>query len=397
MAKKWTRGEPLKIPAADLNEFAEVAERVLGGGQDRAKRGASWLRDPTVVDVKNTSGVDLDRGDVLGLGDLVYTFADNAQAVKNRPIIKGATPDLSTHAGGRFAVLLAPVEADAIAQAVTAGLVAVQVDIKTEGDRFADIDDGQAGNLDSNNTGGPAAIVYVASSGTGVKWAIVDLGVGLGGGFWAKLTSSTEDGTDTDQYKYAWSELDLDAAGYDEWSTRTGARSGTTSTDPARNAVDLTGTVEVGAIADDTVVWMREVILSSSVEYWFAYEQPTRAEFWAEIGSTPVTDGTNRWKYAWTEVYKSSAGYGGWATLSGGRSGTTSTDEARNTIEDMNGSSGMLGNGVTVANLTETDVYTYTLSAAPDGAIVRMREVVQGENIEYWFAYENGVDGTCDE
>jgi hypothetical protein len=395
MAKKWTRGEPLKIPAADLNEFAEVAERVLGGGQDRAKRGASWLRDPTVVDIKNTSGGDRARGDVLGLGDLVYTFADNAQGAKNRPIIKGATPDLSSHAGGRFAVLLGPVEADAIAQAVTAGLVAVQVDIKTDGDRFADIDDGEAGNLNSNNTGGPAAIVYVASSGTGVKWAIVDLGVGICAGFWAKLTSSVEDGTDTDSYKYAWSELDLDAAGYNQWSTRSGGRSGTTTSKAARNTVDLVGAT-YGAIPDDTIVWMREVILSSSVEYWFSYEIAPPAGFWAAIG-TSAADGTNRNKYAWTEQEKSDAGYGGWSTLSGGRSGTTGTDPARNTIEDMNGSSGLLGCGVDVDNLTETDVYTYTLSPAPSGAIVWMREVDQDGDVEYWFAYENGVDGTCDE
>ena len=121
---------------------------------------------------------------------------------------------------------------------------------------------------------------------------------------------------------------------------------------------------------------------------------PVSTDFWAEITGS-AADGTNRFKYAWSEVYKSSAGYGGWATLPGGRSGTTTTNPARNTIEDVNGASGTLGNGVAVANL-DTDDYTFTLSAAPSGTIVRMREVAQGSNTEYWFQYENGVDGGCD-
>jgi hypothetical protein len=231
----------------------------------------------------------------------LFDFTDDASGAKARPIIEGATPDNITHAGGRFGVLVAPVDDDGIGKAIVAGLVAVQVDIKTEGDRYADIDDAETGNLNSNATGGPATIVYVASSGTGVKWCIVKLGI---------------------------------------------------SSDSSKS-------------------------------------------FWAEIGASPAADGTNRFKYAWTEVYKSGAGYGNWSTLTGGRSGTTGTNPARNTIEDTNSGSGTLGNGVAVANL-DTDDFTFTLSAAPSGAIVRMFEVVQGTSIEYWFAYENGVDGTCD-
>jgi hypothetical protein len=91
------------------------------------------------------------------------------------------------------------------------------------------------------------------------------------------------------------------------------------------------------------------------------------------------------------EVYKATAGYGGWATLSGGRSGT-----ARNTIEDGNSGSGTLGNGVAVSNL-DTDDYTFTLQPVPDDVIVWVEEVDQGGSTEYWFQYENGVDGSCDE
>jgi len=112
--------------------------------------------------------------------------------------------------------------------------------------------------------------------------------------------------------------------------------------------------------------------------------------FWAQLTGSSA-DGTNRWSYSFTEVYKATAGYGGWATLSGGKSGT-----ARNTIEDGNSGSGTLGNGVAVSSL-DTDDYTFTLQPVPDDRVVWVEEVDQGGSTEYWFQYENGVDGSCDE
>jgi len=113
--------------------------------------------------------------------------------------------------------------------------------------------------------------------------------------------------------------------------------------------------------------------------------------FWAKIGASPSKEsGKYRWAYAWVEVEHTSAGYGGWATKSGGLSGTTSVDPARNVIENMSADeTSMQGNGV---NTGGTDFpSTFDVMPAPSGAIVRMW-VVGGE---YWFQYANGVDGTC--
>ena len=128
---------------------------------------------------------------------------------------------------------------------------------------------------------------------------------------------------------------------------------------------------------------------------------PARATgFWAIITGS-AADGTNRWKYAWTEQSKTVAGYDGWANKTSGRSGTTSVDPARNTIEDMNDASGVQGNGVDVANLDTAD-YTFAIQAAPAGVVVWMYIVeipALGEvdaSTEYWFSYVNGVDGGCD-
>jgi hypothetical protein len=119
--------------------------------------------------------------------------------------------------------------------------------------------------------------------------------------------------------------------------------------------------------------------------------------FWAEIGSSAAADSPaqNRWKYAWTEVVKSSAAYGGWAARSNGRSGTTSSNPAYNAMEDANSGAGTEMNGVDVDG---TDFpSTFSLQPIPSGAIVLMRAApgVSG-GLEYWFAMPNGIDGTCE-
>ena len=120
--------------------------------------------------------------------------------------------------------------------------------------------------------------------------------------------------------------------------------------------------------------------------------------FPAEITGN-AADGTHRWKYAWSEVYKSGAGYGNWSTLDGGRSGTTGSNPARNTIEDMNtgADAHIEGNGVDPAHLdpAETGSDTFAIMPCTSGNIAWMHEVDRGETIEYWFSYENGVDGDC--
>ena len=118
--------------------------------------------------------------------------------------------------------------------------------------------------------------------------------------------------------------------------------------------------------------------------------------FWAKIGEK-AADGDNKWKYPWAEQEKTVAGYGGWTDLSGGRSGTTEADPARNTVEDMNTGVGAdrQGNGVILEHL-DTAEYTFTIQPCPDGVVIWMREVPGPDGTtEYWFQYANGVDGTC--
>ncbi len=126
--------------------------------------------------------------------------------------------------------------------------------------------------------------------------------------------------------------------------------------------------------------------------------------FWAKITGNAEADSPaqNRWVYAWEEVYKATSSYGGWLAVDGGRSGTTSTNPARNTIEDMNTASDaasptVQGNGVDIDGTAFPS--SFDVIAAPSGVLVKLRLVhftVSGSyHTEYWFAYENGIDGGC--
>jgi len=115
--------------------------------------------------------------------------------------------------------------------------------------------------------------------------------------------------------------------------------------------------------------------------------------FWARV-TGHAGAGTNRWSYDFEGVKKTGAGHGGWTADASLPSGT---GDAFNTVEDIGSGSGTQGNGVDLANL-DTPEFTFTIQPCPAGVVVWMRPVRFGdpETVEYWFTYENGVDGGCD-
>jgi hypothetical protein len=169
--KKVKSGDRLAIPAATFNTFIDAANDFRRRQQDGGG-GPAADRPREHILVRNDSGEDLDRFGILGGDAPVILPADNLDEFKNRVVLSGVTPT-ADHAG-RFAVLQEPLADGAIGRACVCGVSPVQVDVIDENHGFAEVEEGETGSLQSAESG--SATLLYKESGTGLKWAVVQLG-----------------------------------------------------------------------------------------------------------------------------------------------------------------------------------------------------------------------------
>jgi len=252
---KAVSGQPLRVPARTWNAFLDAARDHQARQQNVAGAPAAELRPGGIVPVKNASGADRARFDILGIDGPVFTPTENEQGFKNRVALRGVVPTLADHEG-RFVILFEPVKAGGIGLAGVQGVFPVKVDVQDEDHDFADVDDGQCGHLASGRCG--AAQILWKESGTGEKWAVVRIGLPHRAGFWARLTAEAAGGGGY----YSWKMLEDDA--------ETDVDPPVTGTD---NAKEVNGTegIPTGAGAG-AVVWVELDRTDDPDEYRFAYE-----------------------------------------------------------------------------------------------------------------------------
>lgn len=105
------------------------------------------------------------------------------------------------------------------------------------------------------------------------------------GGFWARVTASTADGTN--RWTYTFSEVQKTGAGYTGWSIRSGGRTGTARNtfedinDAAGiqgNGINIDGSAfpdnfDIQPIPAGTIVWVVRVVRAGSqvAEFWLSY------------------------------------------------------------------------------------------------------------------------------
>lgn len=177
--RKVRSGERLVIPAETFNSFVDAARDIK---ERRQRQGGSLRQDRPengVLPVRNDSGYDRERFEVLGVDSVIYGPADNLDEFKNRPSLVGFTPTAADHQG-RFVILLEPVANGEVARARAAGVTPVKVDVSDEAHAFADVADGVCTHLASGSEG-VAAILW-KEAGTGVVWALARFPAGGGGG-----------------------------------------------------------------------------------------------------------------------------------------------------------------------------------------------------------------------
>jgi hypothetical protein len=202
--RKVRPGEPLAIPAAAYNAFVDAARESQARrlGQEQGSQQAS--RQTGIVFVRNDSGEDRERFDILGIETPIFTPTDDEDAFKNQVALKGIIPTAVDHTG-KFVILLEPIAAGEVGRACIAGVCPAWLYIADEGHTFADVYDGDATMLRSAPTG--SAQVIWKEEGTGPLWAVVRIGNQVTAAFPAKLTAEDTPG------EYGWEEQGLDANG----------------------------------------------------------------------------------------------------------------------------------------------------------------------------------------
>lgn len=177
--KKVMPGDPLKIPANTFNSFIDAAAdyQKRANYQGRSPATRQPANYDNIVSVRNDSGTDRSRFDILGINGLVFDANDNLARFKNASVIlKGITPAEPTHVG-KFVVLQEPIKKGKIGRAAIRGMTAVKVTMAAESDLTADIYAGWLSSLKSGSSG--SAQIIWKETGTGLKWALVNLGASV--------------------------------------------------------------------------------------------------------------------------------------------------------------------------------------------------------------------------
>jgi len=168
-------GEPISISADLFNDLQDIA-RLWRGGLLSQTPGSKATGRP--LRIRNDSGGDLDRFDVLGIDGVVFNESDNSNEFKANPTMKGSTPTFASDHVGNFAVLLEPCKDGKFARCTISGHCVVQVDMIDADDDWCDVKTATDANLSSYGAG--SARILHKPSGTGVKWCLVNLAQSYG-------------------------------------------------------------------------------------------------------------------------------------------------------------------------------------------------------------------------
>ena len=167
--KKVQPGQQVRIPAEAYNSFIDAA-RFVRQRHNGFQQTGDIFRQTGIVKVRNDSGADRARFDVLGIDSPVITPTVNLQAFKNDVALVGVVPAQAVHSG-RFVILLEPLAAGAIGRGFCAGVCPARVQVDDIDQLYCDVEDGDPTRLRAGYSG-PARILW-KETGTGLKWAVV--------------------------------------------------------------------------------------------------------------------------------------------------------------------------------------------------------------------------------
>ena len=173
--KRVHQGDPVEISANAFNAWSDAADDLRKRQLATTASQQPERRDVDIILVRNDSDSDVDQFGILGIDGPLITPADNLDEFKRRVVISGVTPAVA-HIDS-FVVLLEPLAANMVGEAIISGVCQVQVDVVNAADTVcgADVDD-----IAKLKSGTGCCRIIWKESGTGTKWAIVRVGDGGG-------------------------------------------------------------------------------------------------------------------------------------------------------------------------------------------------------------------------
>jgi hypothetical protein len=200
--RKVRPGDPVSISAAAWN-------RVIDQVTTKPRFDSSTSPYPAInfqVRCRNSTSGDVARWGVLQITGVLETptgatggatgsMDAGTMSFLAYPGIVGVTP--TDTAGARYVVATQPIKAGEIGMAAIDGVVQVKLDVQSASDNFATVKSGSVEQMKTASSGD--ASVLWKETGTGVKWGLVRIGAGSGGGVkigqitgtWAKGNSFT--------------------------------------------------------------------------------------------------------------------------------------------------------------------------------------------------------------
>jgi hypothetical protein len=212
--KKVRPGDPLVIPAATFNTFIDAARDYQERQRSTQRDAHRDQLDSGIVLVRNESGADRERFDVLGIEGPIIERVDNEEEFKQRVALRGVVP--STPHAGKFAILLEPAKDQAIVRACVDGVCVVRVRMVDEAHTSADIAVGVASRLESGDSG-TARLLWVEPvedrQDPEIAWTVARIGGGGGGSVTAAFAMITSKSGTAPPYRYAAVQATMDADG----------------------------------------------------------------------------------------------------------------------------------------------------------------------------------------
>ena len=205
--RKVRSGEPLRIPARAYNAFVDAAVDLRQRQADVGVEGAGVPRQHGLIPVRNDSSADLERFHVLAIDEPLFAPEEEGeQAFQNTIALKGIKPDEHTLPGA-FVVAREPIADGAIGLCVAHGVTPVRVLVEDEDHGFADIKNGETVLVSAGSGGTP---ILWKESGTGEKWAVIEIGRPPRDRFVAILGEAVEISGEMFRWRYPWHEARLD-------------------------------------------------------------------------------------------------------------------------------------------------------------------------------------------